>query len=285
MVGRYACSFIVTALAISGLVAGISVAQEGPQLNFQRGPATFPMGGNLAEIDLSEGYVFLDQRDTVRLMEFYQNPETGTEKGTVLPASDAESWFIVFEFDELGYVPDDDSDLDADALLSSIRAGTEAANESRIEMGWPTMQIVGWHDAPRYDPGTRNLTWAIIGASEGSKTINRIVKVLGRRGVMTVTLVSSQEELGAADRQLAMLLGNYRFRPGSTYAEYLPGTDKLAEVGLAALVVGGAGAALVNSGLLARFWKLILVALAGTGAAIKRLFGGTRAEDSPVTRV
>ena len=102
---------------------------------------------------------------------------------------------------------------------------------------------------------------------------------------MTVTLVSSQEELGAADRQLAMLLGNYRFRPGSTYAEYLPGTDKLAEVGLAALVVGGAGAALVNSGLLARFWKLILVALAGTGAAIKRLFGGTRAEDSPVTRV
>ena len=34
MVGRYACSFIVTVLAISGLVAGISVAQEGPQLNY-----------------------------------------------------------------------------------------------------------------------------------------------------------------------------------------------------------------------------------------------------------
>jgi uncharacterized membrane-anchored protein len=243
------------------------------------------MGGNLAEIDLSEAYVFLDQGDTVRLMELYQNPETGTEKGTVLPASDAETWFIVFEFDELGYVPDDDSDLDADGLLSSIREGTEAANVGRSEMGWPTMQIVGWHDAPRYDPETRNLTWAIVGASEGTKTINRIVKVLGRRGVMTVTLVSSQEELATADRQLAMLLGDYRFQPGSTYAEYLPGTDKLAQVGLAALVVGGAGAALLNSGLLARFWKLILVGLAGAGAAIKRVFSAARAEDSPVTRV
>ena len=176
MVGRYACSFIVPALTISGLVAGLAVAQEGPQLNFQQGPATFPMGGNLAEIDLSEAYVFLDQRDTVRLMELYQNPETGTEKATVLPATDAENWFIVFEFDELGYVPDDDSDLDADGLLSSIREGTEAANVGRSEMGWPTMQIVGWYDAPRYDPESRNLTWAIVGASEGTKTINRIVR-------------------------------------------------------------------------------------------------------------
>ncbi len=285
MIGRYACLFSMVAVVVSGLVAGVSVAQEAPQLNFQPGPSTFSMGGNLAEIDLPKNFVFLDKRDTVRLMEWYQNPETGMEKATVLPASDAEDWFIVFEFDEMGYVPDEDSELDAEALLSSIREGTEVANESRREMGWPTMQIVGWHDAPRYDPESKNLTWAIVGASEGTQTINRIVKVLGRRGVMTVTLVASQEQLGAADHQLAMLLGNYRFQRGSTYADYLPGTDKLAEVGLAALVVGGAGAALVKSGLLARFWKFILVAVVGAGAAMKRLFSGTRAEDEPVTRV
>jgi uncharacterized membrane-anchored protein len=284
MVKRYACLMIASAFVLSGLVVGVSGAQEGPRLNFQSGPATFPMGEDLAEIDLSENYVFLDRKDTVRLLELTQNPESGREKGTVLPISDAEDWFVVFEFDDIGYVPDEDSELDADELLASFREGTRASNETRKEMGWPTMEIVGWHDSPRYDPVTKNLTWAIVGASEGVQSINRIVKVLGRRGVMTLTLVASAEELDMADYQLAKLIDNYRFQSGGTYAEYLPGTDKLAEVGLAALVVGGAGAALVKSGILARFWKFILVAVAGAGAAIKRLFTGRRAEDEPITR-
>lgn len=275
----------------AGLVAGLSIlagavaAQDGPQLAFLQGPGTFPMGGDLAEIDLSQDYVFLDQPNTLQLLALTQNPESGTEQATILPADESESWFVIFEFDEIGYVPDDDSDLDADALLESIRQGTEASNAARREMGWPEMQIVGWHDAPRYDVDTKNLTWAIIGGSQGEQTINRIVKILGRRGVMTLTLVSSQAELASADRQLAGLIERYRFQPGSTYAEYVPGTDRLAEVGLAALVVGGAGAALVKSGLLARFWKFIVVALAGAGAVLKRVFSGRRAEEEPITRV
>ena len=262
--------------------AGEAVEQPSP-LNFQRGPATFPIGDNLAEIALSADFVFLDRAGTEKLLELTENPLSGTEQATVLPASDAEQWFVIFEWDKIGYVPDDEPDLDTDALLESIKEGTKVANVEREKLGWTTMDILGWHDAPRYDEETHNLTWAVAAESSGMQNINRIVKVLGRRGVMTVTLVASPDELAIADPQLAGLLGDYHFQQGHTYAEYLPGTDKLAEFGLAALVVGGAGAALVKSGLLARFWKLIVAGVVGLAGIARRLFRGERAEDQPIS--
>jgi uncharacterized membrane-anchored protein len=195
----------------------------------------------------------------------------------ILPRSTSQrttsSWTLVFEFDEVGYVSDDEKDsLDADAILASFREGTEAGNEQRRKRGWSTMSIVGWHEAPHYDSRTNNLSWAIIGESEGHRSINRIVKVLGRRGVMSVTLVASPADLAAAVPHAEALLDNYRFLSGNTYAEYLPGTDKLAQYGLTALVVGGAGAALLKTGLLAKLWKPLLAALVAMGAGVKRLF-------------
>ena len=94
---------------------------------------------------------------------------------------------------------------------------------------------------PHYDERTKNLSWAIVGQSEGGKNINRIVKILGRRGVMTATLVSPPDELATAVPMVDALLDGYRYTAGNTYAEYVPDTDKLAEYGLTALVVGGEG--------------------------------------------
>lgn len=280
---------ILTASILFGLGASVAATQdaagEPPQLDFQHGPATFLVGDDLAEIDLSADFVFLDRSGTERLLEFTENPLSGMEQATVLPASDQEQWFVIFEWDDVGYVPDDESDLDAEALLESITEGTALANEERQKLGWATMNIVGWHDAPRYDEETHNLTWAITAESDGTQNVNRIVKVLGRRGVMTITLVSSPNELVSADRQLAGILNDYRFQQGSTYAEYLPGTDKLAEYGLAALVAGGAGAALLKSGFLARFWKLIVAGAVGVAGVVRRFFRSDRAEDQPISKV
>jgi uncharacterized membrane-anchored protein len=268
----------------SALLACTAVlAEQEPQrvqLDWARGPATAPIG-EFAQMKLGDDYIYLDADGTRKLMELTQNPVSGLEQATVAPASDQTSWFLVFEFDKIGYVPDDEKDsLDADAMLTSIREGTEAANKERRERGWTTMQIVGWEEKPHYDPRTNNLSWAIRGQSEdGAQNINRIVKLLGRRGVMTVTLVASPQELAAAVPAVDALLEGYQFRPGHTYAEYVPGTDELARYGLTALVVGGAGAALVKSGLLAKLWKPIAVALAALGASLKRLlFGGRKVE-------
>jgi len=265
-------------LIVLGLAMAGAAQQEGAApLQWALGSGTAPVGSNLAEIDLGQDFVFLEAGETQRFLEMNQNPVSGQELATVAPVSDDEQWFIIFEFDETGYVSDDDKDsLDADAMLESIRQGTEAANEERRKRGWSPLTIVGWQEAPHYEPLTNNLSWAIVGESEGHRTVNRIVKLLGRRGVMTVTLVASPDELPAAVPRVDALLDGYRFRPGSTYAEFVPGKDKIAEYGLTALVVGGAGAALVKSGLLAKLWKPLVGVLAALGVGIKRFFSSGR---------
>jgi uncharacterized membrane-anchored protein len=269
------------AIGLVSLAAGSGLAEEaGPALDWARGPGKAPIGSNLAEIDLGEGYVFLDAANTKRFLELNQNPVGGNEMATVAPASESEGWFLIFEYDEIGYVKDDEKDqLDAESILAAIREGTAHANEQRKSRGWPTMEIIGWHEQPRYDTRTNNLTWSIVGSSEGRRTINRMIKLLGRRGVMTATLVSSPEELPQAAVAVDKLLDGYAYRGGSTYAEFVPGKDKLAQVGLTALVVGGAGAAVLKSGLLARLWKFIAIGVAAGLAGLKRLFGRGSAGD------
>jgi uncharacterized membrane-anchored protein len=248
---------------------------EGTGLPWQPGPATAPVGANLAEIDLPEGYVYLDRPGTVELLKLTGNLTGETEQATVAKSDDS-GWFVIFEWDPSGWVDDSDRDeLDAEALLESLRENNTAANEERVRQGLTEMTLVGWSEPPHYDPTSKNLTWAIEAKSDNGVTVNRLTKLLGRRGVMSATLVASPEELQAAQLEVDQLLAGYRFRPGSTYAEYLPDTDKAAGYGLGALVVGGV---LAKTGLLAKFWKLIVAGAVAVAGAVQRLFKGKSGE-------
>ena len=99
-----------------------------------------PIGDGLAEIDLSSDFVFLDGDGTRLFMEATQNPVSGSEVATVMPKDPEDGWFLMFEYEAIGYVPDDEKDdLDPEAMLGSIRQGTDAANEERRSRGWQTM--------------------------------------------------------------------------------------------------------------------------------------------------
>jgi uncharacterized membrane-anchored protein len=278
----------VGATLLCAAVTGVAIGQdasaqdaEAPALNWQSGPMLAPIGSNEAQVEIDGSYVYLDQAETQRFLELNQNPVAGTELATIAPVSG--DWFLIFEFEDSGYVSDSDKgDLDPPGMLEAIQAGNEAGNEARRERGWPEYNIVGWQEEPHYDERTNNLSWAIIGQSQGARNINRMIKLLGRSGVMTATLVASTEELGTAVPAVDGLLASYTYLPGNTYAEYIPGTDKLAEYGLTALVVGGAGAALIKSGLFAKLWKPIALGLAALGAGIKRFFfSGRSAKHDP----
>ena len=220
-----------TALAgacVLWLVASHAGAQ---QFNWQPGPMVGAIG-DIAEIDVPEGFLYLDQAGTQQLLTFMENPVSGSELAVVVPESEDESWFLVFEWEPIGYVDDSErDDLDPVGLLESIKEGTAAGNEEREKRGCGTIQIVGWEETPHYDASTNNLTWAVRAMSEGEPNVNRMIKLLGRRGVMSATLVASSEELAWATPVTDMLLTGYSFKPGRTYAEYLPGTDKLAKAG------------------------------------------------------
>ncbi len=255
-----------------------------PQFSWIDAPALAKMS-DVAEIKVPENVRFAGADDARKFLEFNHNIPSGQEAGMLvgsIPGRQDGFWFAIFEWEPIGYVKDDErTSIDADALLKSITEGTEAANEERRKRGWNAMHIVGWQTPPKYDEATHNLTWAILGQSDpgGERSVNHRTRMLGRQGVMSVDLVVSPENYAGALPVFNAALGNYAFQSGKTYAEYKPG-DTVAKVGLTALIVGGAGAVAAKTGLLAKFWKLIVAGLVALMGALKntfsRLFGRKR---------
>lgn len=279
-----------------GVVVG--VAQDAPgaesgavQPNWSAGPQTVTLGDNLAEIDVPEGYLFADSKNAQDVLRSMGNPPSGQELGLIAPAAQDKSWFLILEWNSVGYIKDEDKDkIDADAILDSIKEGTEAANEERKKMGSSAIHVVGWFEPPHYDEKTHNLVWAIEGKDDSeSHMVNYDIRYLGRKGYTSATLVTDPAALAADRTEVERVLAGFSYKTGNRYAEFVKG-DKVAEYGLAALVAGGAGAAALKLGLfgklgklLAGFWKLIVVGIAGIGAWLKKLFGGRKQDmETPI---
>jgi uncharacterized membrane-anchored protein len=239
-----------------------------------KGPGVGDLG-TTGQVKVPAGFVFADATDTRTLMEATHNPTTGREVGFVAPGG--EDWFAVFEYDAVGYVKDDEKNsLDADALLDSIKAGTEESNKERARRGWPPLTILGWETPPRYNETTHNLEWAVRAQSDGQPVINYNTRILGRGGVMEVTLVTDQALLAETLPKFKTMMAGFAFNSGQKYSEFRPG-DKTAAYGLTGLIVGGTTAALVKTGAFKWLWKVIVAAVVGLGALAKKLFSRERA--------
>jgi uncharacterized membrane-anchored protein len=254
--------------------------------------------GDLAEIKVPAGYRFTGKDGTRKFLELTGNPPSGDELGTVIPISDSDDsknggfWFVIFEFNDVGYVKDDDKDkLDAGALLKSIQNATEEANKARAERGWTPFHVRGWYKPPFYDVSTRNLTWAMQGYStnQGKEetSVNYSVRILGRRGTMNVDLVLDPGLVDSVVPKFNKLLSGFSYLAGGSYSDFRAG-DKIAEYGLATLIAGGATAVALKTGLLAKLWKLIAIGIAALVSFLKRgwkyfkkLLSGKAAEETP----
>ena len=246
-----------------------------PAIAWQKGPLKASLGG-LAEINIPAGFLFTDRKGTEKLLELTQNIPNGKEVGAVIPVSRKEGekiWFVIFEFNEVGFVRDDEKGkIDADGLLKSIREGTEQSNDIRKEKGWPAFHVLDWQSPPFYDQSTNNLTWAIRGQDEkGETSVNHSIRILGRRGTMNVDLVLDPDEYATVLPAFNNLMNTFQFQQGSRYADFVKG-DKVAEYGLTALIAGGAGALAVKTGLFMKMWKFILAAILALKKALIAIF-------------
>jgi len=254
------------------VIGGLDLADK---VKWQEGPSIGDLG-TTAQVHVPAGYVFAGGNDTRLIMESNHNPSTGRELGFVAPAG--ENWFAVFEFDDVGYVRDDEKNtLDADALLESIKAGTEAGNKERIRRGWETMTIIGWEQPPRYNETTHNLEWAVRAESGGTPVINYNTRLLGRGGVMEVTLVTEAATLGTDLPKFKTMLAGFDFNTGQKYGEFRQG-DKMAQYGLTGLIVGGTTAVLVKSGAFKWIWKALVALGIMVSGFIKKIFSRRKTE-------
>lgn len=240
------------------------------------------VGPGAAELDrwailqLPEEHIFADGRDTGRLMEAMGNIVSGNEVGFFAPKSMA--WFAVFEFSKEGYIRDDEkSDLDAGAMLEAIRKGTEQSNKIRRKNGFSGLTVEDWETPPRYNETTHNLEWAVrFRDDSGERVVNHNIRVLGRRGVMVVTLVVAPEALSSALAEFRPRMEGFEFKSGEKYAEFKQG-DAIAKYGLSALVVGGATAVAVKSGLLKHLFKILAIGGVAVASLFKKLTGRGKA--------
>ena len=254
------------------IAASVGTQAQNPELEkirWQNGPTRSKLG-DLAEINVPAGYKFADASDTRTLMRLLQNPPSGQELGYIEPADG--TWFMVFEFNDIGYVSDDEKrSLDADAILENLKKGTEQGNIERRKKSWPELHVQGWMQKPAYNDITHNLEWAILAESEGRTIVNYNTRLLGRGGVMRVTLVTDPDALQQTLPRFKNAISGFSYSKGNTYAEFLP-TDKKAQYGLTALVAGGAAAAVVKSGGAKWLGKAIIAGIIVLMAAVKKLF-------------
>jgi uncharacterized membrane-anchored protein len=256
------------------------IIQELQKLAWQRAPGEGSIGAK-AKIRIPEGYSFLDERNTRRFLELMGNPP---RDGHYLIAPANLDWFAVFSFDPVGYVKDDEK-IDAAALLESLKKSDAPGNDERKRLGMSPIYTDGWHVPPHYDSSTKRLEWGMrLRDDKGGLHVNYTSRLLGRSGVMSAILVSSPQTLNEDMTAFNGALAGYQFVAGEQYAEFKSG-DKIAEYGLAALVVGGAAAAAAKAGLfksLGKFlWVIIGGALMAVWAVLKKFFGRKASPPGP----
>jgi uncharacterized membrane-anchored protein len=250
-------------------------------IGLKNGPLAGDMG--VATITVPEGFVFTDGAGAKKWAQLTTNPVSGKEIGLMGPADG--KYLVLFEFDDVGFVKDDDKDdLDADELLESFKEGTASFNEERVKAGVPPMNVLGWEQVPAYNEAVHALEWCVRAESGGTPSINFNTRLLGRRGYVGVTLMFGGEvTLADVLPGFRALLKGFTYKTGETYSEFKSG-DRIAEYGLAALVAGGGVALAAKTGLLGKLGLLLakggkaivlgVIAVVGVvGSFFKKIFG------------
>lgn len=271
---RYVLGFLLLWPILVCSQTNTNIGDELRKLAWQVGPTEGRIAAK-ATIKVPQGYLFLDEQNTRRFLELAGNPP---KDGHFLFAPDSLKWFSVFSFNASGYVKDDEK-IDPDELLKSLKESDGPSNDERKRLGLEALYTDGWEVPPHYDPQSKRLEWGMrLKQQSGQMVVNYTSRLLGRSGVMSAILVSNPGSLPQNTQDFKAALQQFSYVSGEQYSEFKQG-DKIAEYGLAALILGGAAAVAtkkgfwaVIGGFFAAFWKLIAgVAIAAT-AGLRSMF-------------
>lgn len=241
------------------------------------------IAGDKIKISLTKDFRYLNPSDTRKLLvDVWGNPpENGETAGAIVPA-DADflgaSWAALLDWKQDGYIKDEEFDsLDFKQVIEQLKVASRAATAERVRRGYGKMEVVGWATPPHYDKAEHKLYWAK--AFDGGRPIQELnydIRILGRAGVLELSIISSMDELKTIEEQTPEILSMVNFTSGNRYADYKPG-DHVAEytigglIGTAALAKAGFFKGLMIA--LLKGWKLVLIAVAAIGAGIAKFLG------------
>jgi uncharacterized membrane-anchored protein len=213
------------------------------QLDLVQGKVTLADG--VAALDVPPEYYFLDAADAQLVLEqFWGNPPDATVAGMIFPRSGwawTGTWGAPIVYDPMGYVSDTDAgSYDYDALLTEMQRDTVDGNAWRIENGYPAITLVGWAETPHYDAATKELYWAkqLRFSDTQGDTLNYDIRELGRKGVLIVSFIAGMDQLEQVKAAAPDVLKMVSFTEGNRYADFQPGLDTVAAVGIGGLIAG-----------------------------------------------
>lgn len=281
--GLLAAMVSMAAPALAQEESGQAAAEQlVKSLAFRDGEIAVPQAE--AHFRLGSDFRYLEKADARKVLEqLWGNPPDDTVLGMIVPTKptllEDSSWAVVITYSDEGYVSDEDAaKIDYDEMLASMKDGTQEENAARKEAGYGAVDLVGWAVPPRYDAASKKLYWAQELAFEGNQdhTVNYDIRVLGRRGYLSLNAVAGMSELPVVQTGMQQLLTMTEFDAGARYADFDESTDKVAAYGVAALIGGGLAAKaglFAKLGLiLAKFWKVLLIGIVAVGALVKRFF-------------
>jgi uncharacterized membrane-anchored protein len=253
---------------------GARVLQVMDGARYREGHQELP--GGIAHLDLPEGYRYLGPEDARKvIVDLWGNPPAAAGPsllGVIIPAGEhlasPTSWTVVLSYDEVGHVSDSDAGrIDFDGLMTRLQVAGAESNKARKASGFDTMDLAGWAVAPRYDREKRALYWArrFTVTRQPEDTLNYDVRVLGRRGVLSLNAIAGMKRVTDIEAASPTLISMVRFNRGHGYGDFNPGIDRHAGLALAGLVAGAPPDTPIQSSAplaMPRFWiHLIPVAL------------------------
>ncbi|MDJ1503219.1 DUF2167 domain-containing protein [Xanthocytophaga agilis] len=254
-------------------------------LKYQHG--TIKLEGGIGEVTIPTGFKYLDPKQAEYVLtDLWGNPKQST-LGLIVPENQGvlgdKAWAFNIQYDEMGYVKDDDADdIDYEELLEEMQNDIVEASKERVAQGYEPIKLVGWANKPFYDEDRKILHWAkeIKFGDEEVNTLNYNVRVLGRKGVLVLNAIGSMQELPVINKNIDKVLNIVQFSDGYKYSDFNPDVDEVA-----AYTVGGlvAGKVLAKVGILAfvgKFFKIIAVAVIGGVSALWKWLTGRRKDDT-----
>lgn len=284
---------VAALVAAIGLCAPVARAETPPAADASDAKAEallhslHPRSGTIAlpaaeaRLDLGAKYDFLDAAEAKRvLVEGWGNPPDQVDGvlGLIFPHGetflDQEGWAAVVTYEQTFYVSDKDVQRsDYDKLLNDMRSGEDAENDARKKGGFSPVHLIGWAQPPSYDRANHDLIWArdIRFGEADVDTLNYDVRHLGRRGVLSLNIVSTMPHLAEIRASAPLLARAAEFDAGARYADH-KWLDKSAGYGLVGLVAAGTGLVVAKKvglvALFALFAKKAVALLAVAGVAI-----------------
>jgi uncharacterized membrane-anchored protein len=242
------------------------------------------IGSGIATINVPSTFKYLGPSEAKYVIEdLWGNPKNDAPLGMLFPANtnatDGGGYAFIIQFENIGYVKDADADkIDYDDLLKDLKESSVKENEERKKQNVFTMDLLGWAAKPYYDKNTKVLHWAKEYSIPGAEkhTLNYDIRILGRKGVLTLQAVSAIDQLDSVNTHIGDVLGMVNFKEGNRYSDFDSKTDEVAAWTIGGLVAGKVLAKVGFFAVIMKFLKFIIIGIALVGGAIWRFITGKR---------